>query len=812
MASAGSIYVELLLNDSKYVSGWTNARAKTRVALSGIQTDIQKTSGSLLALANPLSSMTTAVQNFALAMGSALSVEKIIKYADTWKQVTGRLSLVTAGTGELAARQDALFRIAQETRQPLDDIINFYTRLNQYIPEAERNQYDLLGVTQSVASALAITGESAISAQAAMIQFTQGIGTNFQAAGQELRSLQELAPRLTQAIQKALGDGKMSLQELVKAGILTRGSLLEALGGVGVEGRKLKEEMARIPVTVAQSFTILDNALLKFLGTSNSIYRSTGLLASAIKSLADNLDIVARSAIVVGAILGGSALLKMAQGFVAVTGAAAGAGVSQAAFAAAATAVEASAVRQAARLKILTAAAGTVGESLIVVGSTGRAAVASLGLVGTAVASVRGAFASLAALVGGPVVLAFIAAYAALSYFGNTYSIKNGLESLRKDVSDTYAEFAGFTQMSENARQKVVSAADARLKEAQEKWREVKALLDHFQEMPKLAQVAVTAINKLSQWTGLDFGSLDFSGMGGKGQEELMKLGAEASKTATEIGRIKREAQFSKVAQEAKELSEELQRLLAKYDEFMGGSKTERKYKEAQIDINKLVKNKAITAEQGKNILKNYSESLGVWYTSMEEMGTRTAKAIHESFSDFLFDPFKEGLGGMVTEFAKTVRRMVAEMISSKILTYLAQLTGFADSSGVVTGASVGKGMSGVGAGIGGFFSSIFDGLFATGGYIQPGHWGVAGEAGAELVYGGNTGATVIPQGGGGGGVSVNIINNNNSKVSTSSAKTGNGTELTVMIDEAVANNMQKTGSKTQQAMGRYGRRSLVRR
>jgi hypothetical protein len=62
-----------------------------------------------------------------------------------------------------------------------------------------------------------------------------------------------------------------------------------------------------------------------------------------------------------------------------------------------------------------------------------------------------------------------------------------------------------------------------------------------------------------------------------------------------------------------------------------------------------------------------------------------------------------------------------------------------------VTGAVSGA-MSG--GGVGSFFSSLFSGFFAAGGFIPPGHWGIAGERGPEPVYGGRTGATVRPAGG----------------------------------------------------------------
>ena len=62
------------------------------------------------------------------------------------------------------------------------------------------------------------------------------------------------------------------------------------------------------------------------------------------------------------------------------------------------------------------------------------------------------------------------------------------------------------------------------------------------------------------------------------------------------------------------------------------------------------------------------------------------------------------------------------------------------------------------------------------------------------------------------GGVVVNVTNNSASNVSTSSSNGPNGTELNILIDQAVADNIQRPGSRTNQAMNAYKSRTLVRR
>lgn len=57
--------------------------------------------------------------------------------------------------------------------------------------------------------------------------------------------------------------------------------------------------------------------------------------------------------------------------------------------------------------------------------------------------------------------------------------------------------------------------------------------------------------------------------------------------------------------------------------------------------------------------------------------------------------------------------------------------------------------------------SASYAGLFADGGTLRPGEWGIAGEAGPEPIFGGTTGMTVIPNGGmGNKGDTFNITYN----------------------------------------------------
>jgi hypothetical protein len=111
----------------------------------------------------------------------------------------------------------------------------------------------------------------------------------------------------------------------------------------------------------------------------------------------------------------------------------------------------------------------------------------------------------------------------------------------------------------------------------------------------------------------------------------------------------------------------------------------------------------------------------------------QAARNIQTSLAEFLFDPFDDGLKGMLRGFIDTLRRMAAEAAASQIL-----------------GALFG-GEGGLGAALGG----MFGGARASGGPVSAGKAYLVGERGPELVVPRSAG-TVVPNGGM-GGVTVNI-------------------------------------------------------
>lgn len=200
---------------------------------------------------------------------------------------------------------------------------------------------------------------------------------------------------------------------------------------------------------------------------------------------------------------------------------------------------------------------------------------------------------------------------------------------------------------------------------------------------------------------------------------------------------------FNQAAKEAEQAYQSTTRYLSDLDRATIA------YTKAVADADLALKSGKISVDQYNEAMKNINtefernkDKTDEWAQQVEAISKRAAENIQDAFADFLFDPFADGLDGMLKGFIDTIRKMIAQQAAASFL------KGLGDDS------------SGGGGLLGGLIKSVtgaFAGAFADGGYIPPGQWGVTGEAGAEITYGGKTGTTVIPMNGSGGGNTYNI-------------------------------------------------------
>jgi hypothetical protein len=125
--------------------------------------------------------------NLAFAAGSSLvaafvgsfAVRKIVEFNDIMQQAENRLRIVTDSSSQLADVQADLFQGSQDTFQAFLTGVEIYERLARSTRDLGVSSERLVSVTETVQQAVALSGTTALAANAALIQFGQcTAGTN----------------------------------------------------------------------------------------------------------------------------------------------------------------------------------------------------------------------------------------------------------------------------------------------------------------------------------------------------------------------------------------------------------------------------------------------------------------------------------------------------------------------------------------------------------------------------------------------------------------------------------------------------------
>lgn len=192
---------------------------------------------------------------------------------------------------------------------------------------------------------------------------------------------------------------------------------------------------------------------------------------------------------------------------------------------------------------------------------------------------------------------------------------------------------------------------------------------------------------------------------------------------------------------------------------------------------------KASAEDSFKDISKVLDGEAKEWSVYADQ----AARNMQDAFADFLFDPFKHGVRGLLQEFIDVLRRMVAEAAAAKIFEALFGKKDAKNGGGNALGGLLGAIFGGAGSAKasatgsnfmqgendwwwskvfkqGGGWSSILGAIFgggkAEGGPLQQGKWYIAGERGPEPIWGGGPGAFAMGYGGGGGGMTFAPVYN----------------------------------------------------
>lgn len=341
-------------------------------------------------------------------VGGAAVINELRKLSDAWLEASNKIK--SAGVAEAMAGSvtNEIADIATRARSGFSEVADLYARLTRTGKDFGATQGEIAVATETVSKALKVSGASASETQSTLVQLGQALGSG-RLQGDELRSLLENAPVVAGAIAKEFGVAVGELKDLGAEGKLISERVFRALVNAAPE---VGAAFAKTNASISDSFTLLQNAALKFVGNSRQMGLAASAASSSIQFLAKNIDGVATAAAAVGAVIAARLVAQGLAPMVAQIGA-----------------------------TVTASAAASAGIAAIGV----RAQVAA-----TSVAALRGAL----ALVGGPVGAAILGTAAVVAYLA-TESSKG------KETTDRYAEaLKGLRPSADDAKAAIKAVGD----------------------------------------------------------------------------------------------------------------------------------------------------------------------------------------------------------------------------------------------------------------------------------------------------------------------------------------------------------------
>lgn len=245
------------------------------------------------------SNVSGSFDRLARIVGGAAVINELKKLSDAWLEASNKIK--SAGVAEAMAGSvtNEIADIATRARSGFSEVADLYARLTRTGKTFGATQGEIAVATETVSKALKVSGASASEVQSTLVQLGQALGSG-RLQGDELRSLLENAPVVAGAIAKEFGVAVGALKDLGAEGKLTSERVFRAIVNAAPE---VGEAFAKTNASIADSFTLLQNAALKFVGNSKQMGMAAQAASSSIQFLAKNIDGVATAAAAVGAVI-----------------------------------------------------------------------------------------------------------------------------------------------------------------------------------------------------------------------------------------------------------------------------------------------------------------------------------------------------------------------------------------------------------------------------------------------------------------------------------------------------------------------------
>jgi tape measure domain-containing protein len=223
---------------------------------------------------------------FAAIVGAA-TIDQFIQMADA---ITGLQNKLQVVVGSQQAANDAFNQItgiASRTRSSLTDVGDLYSKVALAGEQLGLSQGQVAQTTETFTKALKLTGASGAQASAAILQFGQALASG-RVQGDEFRSLMENAPAFMRKLSEALGVSQGDLRKLATEGALTADVVIAATQQMSAS---VDEDFGKTIPTISDAFENLRNNIMLMFIEMNEATGIFEVIRQGINLLANNIGV-----------------------------------------------------------------------------------------------------------------------------------------------------------------------------------------------------------------------------------------------------------------------------------------------------------------------------------------------------------------------------------------------------------------------------------------------------------------------------------------------------------------------------------------
>ena len=253
-----------------------DAEGNATVKLDDLVGSVGKAQSSFMSLKGVLS-----------GVASAFAVKEFVEITDKFKNINTQLKLAIGNNGDLEKTQAALFKMSQSLNSEYGATAVFNSGLAKSSESLGLSQDKLLQVTENVSKAVALSGSSASSAEAALMQFGQALASGT-LRGDELNSILEQTPALARTIADGMKVTVGELRKLGAEGKITSDALAKAILS---QTDALEKQMGQREKTIGGALTSMGNSVGAFINELDKLSGVSSGTTDTLKWVSDQIDV-----------------------------------------------------------------------------------------------------------------------------------------------------------------------------------------------------------------------------------------------------------------------------------------------------------------------------------------------------------------------------------------------------------------------------------------------------------------------------------------------------------------------------------------